>query len=51
MIHREAGGHNALLSSGRPYSPVSGIVRDRILFAPTAAAWDEIATRLGPQLN
>jgi len=39
LIHREAGGHSALMD-GTPYNPIADIGGDGLLMAPDAAGWN-----------
>lgn len=42
LIHREAGGHSALVENGAAYRPRAGIQAASLLAAPDRATWDVI---------
>ena len=48
LIHREAGGHGALIEGRAPYLPGDGIQTAILLLAPDAACWDALAAALSP---
>ena len=48
LIHREAGGHGALIEGRAPYLPGDGIQTAALLLAPDAACWDALAAALSP---
>ncbi len=46
LIFEEAGGRARLLPTETPYQARQGLVRERLLYAPDAATWNEIAALL-----
>jgi fructose-1,6-bisphosphatase/inositol monophosphatase family enzyme len=48
LMHREAGGHSALVGTGAPYRPESGILEAALLGAPDLATWKAICEEILP---
>ncbi|MEO5337672.1 MAG: inositol monophosphatase [Magnetospirillum sp. WYHS-4] len=46
LMHREAGGHAALVADGRPYHPGAGIQEAALLGAPDRECWNAICEEI-----